>query len=31
VLEPFGPGAVLVREVPAVLKDADVYAFQFKE
>ncbi|MFG1238521.1 DNA mismatch repair endonuclease MutL [Xanthobacter autotrophicus DSM 597] len=24
VLEPFGPGAVLVREVPAVLKDADV-------
>lgn len=24
VLEPFGPGAVLVREVPALLKDADV-------
>jgi len=23
-LEPFGPGAVLVREVPALLKDADV-------
>ena len=24
VVEPFGPGAVLVREVPALLKDADV-------
>ncbi|MFS8037434.1 DNA mismatch repair endonuclease MutL [Xanthobacter sp. AM11] len=24
VLEPFGPGAVLVREVPAMLKDADI-------
>ncbi|MFG1201080.1 DNA mismatch repair endonuclease MutL [Xanthobacter aminoxidans] len=24
VLEPFGPGAVLVREIPALLKDADV-------